>query len=644
MEESKLKTRGKKKKASDPFVLVNFLVIVLFVTIAVRLGYLQIFQAEKYSALAENQRTRTADLLPRRGTVYLSERGDSTFQVATTRKTASVYADPRLIKDVRYTVEKLTDIIFNFEKREEKRKQNLMKDSGQYSPKEIQAMNEEKSKIPPEELEKQDEQKRHEIYEDLEKRLSNNKDPYEPLIGFGQKIDEEAISEIKSADLPGIKMQDVYERYYPEDTLAAHVLGFVRNDGVKANGEYGIEGKLNEILQGRAGFFETEQDVAGRWISVGGRDLKPAQDGASVVLTIDRVAQTIAEQIAKEGQEKYKSERASVVVMDPNTGEITALANYPTFNPNYFGDIRDVSVFKNGAIFDLFEPGSIFKPIVMAVAMDLGLVTPDSTMEDNGPLRIGKYTINTFDGKHLGTVSMTRILEQSDNVGMAWVAEKIGAEKLYEGLRRFGVGDKTGVPLDTESSKSLPEPGQWKTVNLATIGFGQGVVLTPLQILTADTAVINGGKLLEPHIVKEIQYSDGTKETTNTKVVRQVIAPETSKKLSAMLTSVVENGVAGLAKVKGYYVGGKTGTAQVSDPKTGGYSSDRKIISFFGFAPSENPKFVTLIVLDNPEGLSFASGTAAPMFRDLAQKLLDYYGIPPSRNISEDPLKKLKQN
>jgi len=642
MEESKNKTRGKKTSKYDPFIFVNFLVIVLFGIIAVRLGYLQIFQAEKYSLLAENQRTQTADLLPRRGTVYLSEKGGSTFQVATTRKTASVYADPRLIKDVNYTVEKLTDIIFNFQKREEQRKQNLFKESGQYTDDEIRVMNEEKAKIPPEEIKKQEDQKRHDIFEDLSKRLSNNKDPYEPLVRYNQKLDEQAISEIKSADLSGIKMQDTYERYYPEDTLAAHVLGFVRNDGIKANGEYGVEGKLNEILQGRAGFFESEMDVAGRWISVGGRDLKPAQDGANVVLTIDRVVQTIAEQVAKDGQEKYHSERASIIVMDPNTGDITALANYPTFNPNYFGDIRNVSVLKNGAIFDLFEPGSIFKPIIMAIAMDLGLVTPDTTMEDNGPLKIGKYTINTFNGKHLGRITMTQILEQSNNVGMAWVADRVGADRLYEGLRRFGVGDRTGIPLDSESSKALPEPGQWKKTNLATIGFGQGIVLTPLQVLAADTAVVNGGKLLEPHIIKEIQYSDGTKETTNPRIIRQVISKETSTKVTAMLTSVVENGVAGLAKVKGYYVGGKTGTAQVADPKTGRYSADRKIISFFGFAPSENPKFVVLIVLDNPEGLSFASGTAAPMFHDLAQKLLDYYTIPPNRSVVDDPLKKIR--
>ncbi len=642
MEESKNKTRGKKTSKYDPFIFVNFLVIVLFGIIAVRLGYLQIFQAEKYSLLAENQRTQTADLLPRRGTVYLSEKGGSTFQVATTRKTASVYADPRLIKDVNYAIEKLTDIIFNFQKREEQRKQNLFKESGQYTDDEIRVMNEEKAKIPPEEIKKQEDQKRHDIFEDLSKRLSNNKDPYEPLVRYNQKLDEQAISEIKSADLSGIKMQDTYERYYPEDTLAAHVLGFVRNDGIKANGEYGVEGKLNEILQGRAGFFESEMDVAGRWISVGGRDLKPAQDGANVVLTIDRVVQTIAEQVAKDGQEKYHSERASIIVMDPNTGDITALANYPTFNPNYFGDIRNVSVLKNGAIFDLFEPGSIFKPIIMAIAMDLGLVTPDTTMEDNGPLKIGKYTINTFNGKHLGRITMTQILEQSNNVGMAWVADRVGADRLYEGLRRFGVGDRTGIPLDSESSKALPEPGQWKKTNLATIGFGQGIVLTPLQVLAADTAVVNGGKLLEPHIIKEIQYSDGTKETTNPRIIRQVISKETSTKVTAMLTSVVENGVAGLAKVKGYYVGGKTGTAQVADPKTGRYSADRKIISFFGFAPSENPKFVVLIVLDNPEGLSFASGTAAPMFHDLAQKLLDYYTIPPNRSIVSDPLKKIR--
>jgi cell division protein FtsI/penicillin-binding protein 2 len=372
-------------------------------------------------------------------------------------------------------------------------------------------------------------------------------------------------------------------------------------------------------------------------------DLRPAQDGAEVVLTIDRVVQTVAESVIREGREKYRAERASVIVMDPATGDIKALANYPTFDPNYPGDIRDVGVLQNSVVSDLFEPGSVFKPLVMASAMDLGLVSPHTTMEDRGPLTIGGFTIDTYDGKHGGTITMTQILEQSNNVGMVWVAQQVGAERLYAALRRFGIGDRTGVPLANEAGRALLTPEEWTKTRLATIGFGQSVVVTPLQILTASAALVNGGKLFEPRIIKEIRHGDGRVETFEPKVIRHAINPETATRVSAMLTSVVEKGVAQLAKVPGYYVGGKTGTAQVVDPGTGRYSSDRKIISFFGFAPAEQPKFLVLIKLDNPAGLSFASGTAAPMFRDLATRLLDYYRVPPTKASVADPLKALKR-
>ncbi len=620
---------------SDRFGIVYALVVLLFLGVITRLAYLQILQSDKYSALAESQRTQTSDLLPRRGTIYLSEGEEKTFPVSTTRKDTTVYMDPRDIDDLDTTVEKLVNIIYAFNKREDDRKLKLFADTGQYTVKEVQEKKEEKDSGSSEEKEEKEKQLKLELSNNLKKRLGNPTDPYELLIPSHKNFDEEAIKELKEANLKGLKFQDYSERYYPEGTLAAQLLGFVRPDGINTKGEYGIEGGMNSVLEGRTGFLEAERDVVGRWISVSNMDVRPAEDGADVVLTIDRVVQTITEQVAKNGRDKFSAEKATIIVMDPYSGEIKALANYPTFDPNYFGDIRDVSVLRNSATHDLFEPGSIFKPLVMSIAMDLGLVTPDTTMEDKGPLKIGKFTINTFDGKHLGTITMTRILEQSNNVGMVWVAEKIGAEDLFSGLRRFGIGDKTGLPLDGEAARALPQPDTWTATRLATISFGQGVVVTPLQMLVSDSALINGGKLMEPHIVKEIRYPNGRVDKTQPKVIRQVVSPETATRMSAMMTSVVENGVAGLAKVKGYYTGGKTGTAQVADSKTGRYSADRKIISFFGFAPAEKPKFSVLIVLDNPAGLSFASGTAAPMFHDLASRLLDYYMVPPTRTDAQ---------
>lgn len=621
-----------KRSSLDRFSLLYLFVVALFFALIFRLGYLQIFQNAKYSALAENQRTRLSDLLPRRGSIFLSERdAGQRYPVATTRQSEEAFLDPRAVKNIDYSVGVLSEILFRYQTRENERRENILKETGQFSKEEIDAKNKEAQISSPEDKKKQEESLRLDIENKLRKKLSNPKDPYEPLIASFQKFDKQILNELKETKLPEVRFENTYERYYPENELAAQVLGYVRQDGAQIKGEYGIEGAMNELLQGRSGFLEAERDVVGRLISVSNMDLKPAEDGVDIVLTIDRIVQTYAEEIARQGREKFGAEKASVIVIDPNTGEIKALVNYPTFDPNYFSDVRDVAVFRNNAILDVIEPGSIFKPLVMAIAMDLGLVNANTTMNDTGPLKIGKYIINTFDRKHPGIISMTQILEQSNNVGMVWVANKIGSERLFEGLRRFGVGDKTGLPLVGENARALPLPDSWSEVRRGTISFGQGVVVTPMQMLVSDAAVINGGKLLEPHIIKEIRHADGRVDVAQTKIIRQVISPETSKKVTAMLTSVVENGVAKLAQVKGYYVGGKTGTAQVADPTTGKYAEDKKIISFFGFAPSENPKFAVLIVLDNPKGLSFASGTAAPMFRDLATKLLSYYMIPPER-------------
>ncbi len=623
------------------FPIVSLIAVTAFAVLLVRLGYLQVLQGGKYRELAEQQWTRTSDLLPQRGTIALEEPGsDTLFPLAATRRVLTAYAVPRDIRDLDGTVSRLVDILWKFEEREVVRRERLLAETGQLSRQEVEERDSTRTARTPEEQTRAEDIRREELTNGLRARLENRRDPYEPLTPSFQRFDASAIAELQQANLPGIEFREIADRYYPEETLAAHVLGIVREDGAEARGEYGIEGALNDILQGRAGSLKAERDVIGRWISIGGTNLRPAEDGADVVLTLNRVVQSIAEEVAKNGRDRFDAERATVIVMDPSTGDILALANYPTFNPNVYGDVRSVDVLRNASVSDLFEPGSVFKPLVMAAALDLGLVTPQTTMEDRGKLRIGGFTIDTYDGKHHGTITMTQVLEQSNNIGMVWVAQRVGAERLFTMLRRFGIGDRTGVPLEGEAAQSLPPPSGWKDTRVATVGFGQGVVMTPLQILAANAAIVNGGKLLEPHILKEVRFPDGRVEREATRVVRQAITPKISAQLTAMMTSIVENGVAKLAHVPGYYVGGKTGTAQVVDPATGRYATDKKIISFIGFAPAEKPRFIALVKLDNPAGLSLASGTAAPMFRDLATRLLKYYRVPPTRPVVSDPLRR----
>ncbi|MEX2055084.1 MAG: penicillin-binding protein 2, partial [Candidatus Andersenbacteria bacterium] len=352
--------------------------------------------------------------------------------------------------------------------------------------------------------------------------------------------------------------------------------------------------------------------------------------------TIDRVVQSIIEEELKSGVEKYGAERGSVIIMHPQTGAILGMATYPTFDPNYYYAISDAKVQLNPTVSEIFEPGSILKPVIMAAALEEGTATPDTTFVDNGPVQVAEYRIDTFDGKHHGTQTMTQVLEQSNNIGMVWVAQQLGAEVMYDYFRRFGLGEKTGVELEGETQNQLPDPTDWNVTTVATTSFGQGIALTPLQALNAINVLANEGKLMQPRIVDEVRYSDGKVEESAPQAVRQVVSGETADKLAAMMVSVIENGVATLARVPGYYLAGKTGTAQVPDER-GKYSADRKIISFVGFGPVEDPKFSVLIKLDNPAGLSLASGTAAPMFKNISEKILKYYQIPPSYEATQRP-------
>lgn len=629
------------ERSVDRFAWLTLVVLATFLVLGVRLAYLQVLSGERFTKLAEAQRSRTSSLLPSRGSLFLTEQGGRRpLLIATTRLAPSAYAVPREVQEPERVAAVIADIVLRYEARMGVRREQLLVDTGQVTKEEAEAREQERAQRPPEEAREASEQHRQELKSDFVRRLGNPNDPYEPLLPGGEQLDAEAIAELQSASLAGIAFREVPARAYPEGTLAAHVLGFVRDVGSGARGEYGVEGALDRVLRGEAGLTSSERDVAGRLISVGESALVPPEHGADVVLTIDRVLQTTAEEIAKNGQEAFKADRAQVVVMNPQTGAILALAAYPTFDPNIPSGIRDVGTYQNPVVADLFEPGSVFKPLIIGSALDAGLIEPDTTMEDRGPLRIGPYTIDTYDGKHHGTITMTEVLEQSNNIGMVWVAQRLGADRLFQFLRRIGIGERTGIPLAGEVSSPLAPPETWEQTRLATTGFGQGIVVTPLQVLVANAALVNGGRLLQPTLVQEIRYPDGRTEETKPKIIRQVIQPETSTKLRAMLASVVEKGVAIRARVSGYYVGGKTGTAQVVDPQTGRYSKDDKIIAFIGFAPADDPAFIALVKLDNPEGLSFAAGTAAPMFHELARRTLEYLRVPPSRPEVADPLHK----
>lgn len=604
--------------------VLSIIVILAFAGLTARLAILQILRFDYYKALASSQRQQASQLAPRRGTIYMQENNSQElFPIAVNSKAWIAYAVPRDIDDPLSVARELAPAIQAYRDRQKERVQNIISATGQN-------MGDEENI--PDELSTDD--KIAILEEELYKKLNQKADPYEPLLRFYENIDEEFKQFLEQRSIDGIVLKEQEIRTYPEKTLAAHTVGYVGWQDSQKKGRYGVEEYFEKDLAGSLGFFASERDASGKFINVGGNELKPAEDGADVVLTIDRVVQSIIEDVIKEGVTKYGAERGSVIVMNPKTSAILGMATYPTYDPNYYYAINNAQVQLNPTVSEIFEPGSILKPAIIASAINEDIITPDTTFNDTGPIRVAEYNINTYDGKHHGIQTMTQVLEKSNNVGMVWVGQQLGAETMYDYLRRFGLGEKTGIELAGETQNTLKEPNDWDITTIATTSFGQGIALTPLQALNAINVLANDGILMQPHIVSRISHSNGEEETRQPIAVRHVVSPAVTKQVSAMLVSVIENGVAQLAQVPGYYLAGKTGTAQVPDEK-GKYSADRKIISFVGYGPVDSPRFSIIIKLDNPSGLSFASGTAAPMFRNIATKLLNYYHVPPDYDIDK---------
>jgi len=573
----------KTKKAS--FSRINFLfamISVFTVIIFIRLFDLQVFKNSYYVALASGQHEFFESLVPERGQIYVEDKfSKELYPLAINKKLNLVYAIPKKITDPKKVADILEPIL------------EVSKD-------------------------------------ELLVRLSKSEDLYEPL---KHKVSDDVIEKIKKENLEGVYFQPESWRFYPDGELAAHVLGFVGFVDDKKRGLYGVEGYYNNLLSGKEGYLLSEKDALGRIISLNKKFVEEAKDGSSIVLTIDRLVQYKVEKYLAEATKNYGAEKGSIVIADPKSGEIIALACYPTFNPNEYYKVENVDVFKNSVIYDLYEPGSVFKPIFVAAAMNEGLIGPLTTFEDSGSIKVGKYTIRNFDGKANGKVTTTNILENSINVGMVQIAQLLGKERAYQYMSRFGFTDLTGIDLDVEIPTAIKEPKKWADSDLATASFGQGFSITPMRLVTAYMAIANGGKLIQPHIVKKIIRPDGSEEVLRPKEVRQVLSASTAATLAAMLTSVVENGQAKLARVPGYRIGGKGGTAQVPNKDKVGYDPNQKITSFIGFAPIDDPKFVMLVKFDNPKGEVWGVTTAGPVFSKIAQELFQYYQIPPTEKV-----------
>lgn len=554
--------------------------------IFLKLYSLQIDQYSSFKALANNQHSAFLDLVPKRGEIFLVDRNEA-YPVAVNKDTKMAYAVPKEIDDPKRSAELISQVL----------------------------------DMP---------------HEDLEEKFSNPEDMYEVL---KHRLTDEEIQKINDLKLAGVHLTEESYRYYPAGELASHVLGFVGWKGNDFGGRYGVEFEFEDRLRGEAGTLFQKKDTSGRWISTGEKEIAHAKDGDSFVLTIDHVIQYETEKILKSAVEKFEADRGTIIVMEPMTGKILSMASFPNFNPNDYKDIENMESFRNLAVSDSYECGSVFKTFTIASAIDDGKINPDTTYVDTGQVSEAGYTIKNSDLKSNGKQTMTQVLEKSLNTGVIFAEKLLGNKNFKEYIERFGFGSSTKVDLPGESAANISNLKNVKSdIQFFTASFGQGITVTPIQLVSAYNVIAGGGVLMKPQIVEKIVRSDGSEEKIEPQEERRVVSQKTAQLVSEMLRSVVVNGHGKRADVPGYLVAGKTGTAQVAKVGSIGYEDGKNIGSFAGFAPLNDPRYTILVRLDGPKNVEWAESSAAPAFGELMKFLLEYGGVEPTEKYTQKDL------
>jgi cell division protein FtsI/penicillin-binding protein 2 len=584
------------------FKVIRIAFYLIIFTIILRLGYWQIIRNDDLTAMAEGQRVTSREISGLRGDILFSDGS----VLASNKPTYRVYVQPPLIKELK----KLSDneyrvyaktyagILATFFWEEEHKSKPISSDE------------------------------RIKQILDLEGSIQQKITQDLSWISINKEIDLEQKKRLEDLNLPGLGYEQNSARLYPEGSSSAHLLGFVAAD-VYGNekGYFGLEGFYDGELRGKKGVVTEEKDALGLPILIGKFLAKQPKDGKTLNLTIDRSVQYIVEEKLKKGLEKYGAKGVSAIIMEPKSGNILAMASLPSYDPLNPGDYPKES-YRNPITADGYEPGSTFKVLVMAAGMNEDLVEPDTKCDIcAGPLQIGQYSIRTWNNKYQKDATMTDVIIHSDNTGMVFTGRKLGVDKMYDYLRKFGFGDNTGIDLQDESSPELREKSEWREIDLATSSFGQGISVTALQVVRAVASIANGGKLMEPHMVSAIKEGEDV-FSIKPRVISEPITPDTAKLVTEMMVKAVKDGESKFAKPKGYKVAGKTGTAQI--PVAGHYDANKTIASFVGFAPAEDPKFVMLVRYDQPTSSIYGSETAAPTFFEIAKELFIYYGISPT--------------
>lgn len=588
----------------DRVRIIQFVFGLSLVAIIFRLFYWQVIKSDELSAMADSQRITTEEVVAPRGEILFS---DGSI-LASSEPVFAVYAQPKVILDRLTTAKALAPFYAqNYYGQAWKEKEKKLISADDY-------LN----------FNKEKENDLQQAEETILEKLSQ--DLY--WVGLNFSVNLEQKQTIQKLNLSGVGFDEKTRRFYPEGSSSAHLLGFIGSDSYGADkGYFGIEGYYNGELRGKNGQLVEEKDAHGLPILIGEYNLRDSTPGKTLVLNIDRTMQFILEKNLKSGIEKYQAKSVSGVVMDPNTGAILAMASYPNYDPSsYKGFPKEF--FKNPITVDGYEPGSTFKVLVMAAAINEGLVTPETKCDIcYGPLPIDKYMIRTWNNQYEANATMTDVIVHSDNIGMVFAARKLGLEKFYSYLQKFGFDSPSGIDVEDESAPGLKPLKDWGDIDLATGSFGQGISVNAMQLVKAIASIANGGKLMEPHIVGKVVDDKGT-TVISPRVLGEPISQKTAQAVTQMMVDAVEKGEAKYFKLKGYRVAGKTGTAQI--PVAGHYDPTKTIASFVGFGPADAPRFVMLIRYDQPGKSIYGAETAAPTFFQIAKEYFNYLNIPPT--------------
>jgi stage V sporulation protein D (sporulation-specific penicillin-binding protein) len=573
----KLSFRGKKR-----LLLMLAVFVLSLIVLSIRVGYIMLFKAEEYQNMAYEQQTRDRLIAPKRGSI-LDRNGNG---IAVTESVSAVSVIHAQIENEEETAKALSEIL---------------------------------------ELDYED------VLEDVKENVA--------LKRIKSKVDNETAAEIRELNLPGVMIDEDVERTYPYYTLAASVIGFVGKDN---QGIIGLESKYEEYLKGEPGKIMTLTDSRGRRVSDAEERVEPV-NGENLVISIDVVIQQYAEQEIAAAVEAKNAKSGVIIVMNPQNGEIYAMANYPTFDLNEPFTINDEELaamwdtftaeeqneylnqmWRNKAINDTYEPGSTFKIVTASTGLEEGVITPESTFNCTGSMVVGGRTIKCwrYPRTH-GTQTFAEGVRNSCNPVFMAVAERIGADTFYDYMIKFGFAEKTGIDLNGEAVGILHKKDDIGPVELATMSFGQTFQITPIQLLRAAAAVVNGGKLITPHFaIKTVDDNGFTVNTFEWPEGERVISEETSATMREILESVVAEGTGNKAQVEGYRIGGKTATSQKLPRGSGKY-----IASFMAFAPADDPQVMALVLIDEPEGVYYGGTVAGPVMRDLLTNILPYLNI-----------------